>query len=639
MKNCFYLILSLFLLATVVHADIPRTMYILNGSAETVSKMTMDNITVNQDVLVAGAIPNQIVAHNGLIYVVNSGTDNIQVISPVTDEVVETIALPTGSNPWAIAFTGASKAYVTNYIANTVSVIDLSTGSITKDIPVGKSPEGVVVLDNQAFVTNTGYAGWGAPYVQGTVSVIDILADSVTHTLPVPTNPQNITISPDGNLHVTCTGNYADQFGKIAAINLYTGPSWNTPAVVDTFIVGGSPAKTIVTDAGKAYCVAWGDGVNGHLYSYDVFADTVTHNSDNPLLVGPNVSDLVYDKKENAIWIPYMAFWGGDGFVQKFDLTTESITWNSPVVGNGTSAATILEPMLTVTPWADAVAEFTPGIGAGFGANYFPENILGAPTPDPAISAYNPSTSPQEILSLGNGGEIVLEFTDNYITDEEGVDFTVFENVFLSFMSGMPYIEAGIVSVSQDGENFVTFPYDTSDFSGMAGVSPTLSTLDYADPTMSGGDQFDLADVGLAWAKYVKITDLGDIKKEGSWNGDFDLDAVVAIHSVEGQFSEVVDNSRIQPEAFTLAQNYPNPFNPETTIRFSVAQAAEVKINIYNLQGQRVKTLVSGIQPAGQHQVIWNGRDNDEMPVASGMYIYELQAGQFVEARQMLLLK
>ncbi|MCK5737936.1 hypothetical protein KAH55_02095 [bacterium] len=57
------------------------------------------------------------------------------------------------------------------------------------------------------------------------------------------------------------------------------------------------------------------------------------------------------------------------------------------------------------------------------------------------------------------------------------------------------------------------------------------------------------------------------------------------------------------------------------------------------MQGQRVKTLVSGIQSAGQHQVAWNGRDYDEMPVASGMYIYELQAGQFIEARQMLLLK
>ncbi len=93
------------------------------------------------------------------------------------------------------------------------------------------------------------------------------------------------------------------------------------------------------------------------------------------------------------------------------------------------------------------------------------------------------------------------------------------------------------------------------------------------------------------------------------------------------------------PERFVLFQNYPNPFNPMTVIRYQLSGPVDVELTIYNQLGQRVKTLVSKRQPAGAYQIQWDGRDNWEELVSSGVYLYRLKAGSFVHARKMVLLR
>lgn len=93
------------------------------------------------------------------------------------------------------------------------------------------------------------------------------------------------------------------------------------------------------------------------------------------------------------------------------------------------------------------------------------------------------------------------------------------------------------------------------------------------------------------------------------------------------------------PEEFALQQNYPNPFNPETTIRFELPQASDVNLIIYNLQGQLVRKLVSETREAGFHEIVWDARDDVGRSMPSGVYLYRIQAGAFMEVRKLMLLR
>ena len=95
-----------------------------------------------------------------------------------------------------------------------------------------------------------------------------------------------------------------------------------------------------------------------------------------------------------------------------------------------------------------------------------------------------------------------------------------------------------------------------------------------------------------------------------------------------------VENSAIQPNRFRLRQNFPNPFNPVTIIGYSLPRPGDVTLLIFNLLGEEVARLVDGFQPTGTYQIIWNASN-----VASGIYFYRLQAGDFVQTRKMVLLK
>ncbi len=94
------------------------------------------------------------------------------------------------------------------------------------------------------------------------------------------------------------------------------------------------------------------------------------------------------------------------------------------------------------------------------------------------------------------------------------------------------------------------------------------------------------------------------------------------------------------PHATALSlSNYPNPFNPETTIRFDIPDHAQTTLSIYNIKGQRVKTLLDQPMDTGEHHAVWNGTDNLDKPVSSGVYLYRLQSGDHVVTKRMLLMK
>lgn len=179
-------------------------------------------------------------------------------------------------------------------------------------------------------------------------------------------------------------------------------------------------------------------------------------------------------------------------------------------------------------PFADRVVSFTPGAGAGFGQGALPGVVLGPPKGGGAGSGS------LDVLTLGNGGEIVLELTDLGLVDGPGVDLLVFENPFGAFT------ETGVVAVSDDGTTWHEFPCAASDraggFPGCAGVRPVYANPDTGvsatDPAVAGGDAFDLATLGVSRARFVRIRDSG-ANGYGGTSGGFDLDALSVVNGVD----------------------------------------------------------------------------------------------------------
>jgi len=227
------------------------------------------------------------------------------------------------------------------------------------------------------------------------------------------------------------------------------------------------------------------------------------------------------------------------------------------------SRATSARAQATTDCFPDRIVSFTVGtVSAPPATNTWePGIVLGPP------GGSTPTNGSLAVMSLGHGGRITLEFTNNEIVDGPGPDLILFENPF--FCTSVPlsdadpysvFAEPGIVEVSEDGVDFRMFPYDASALSqvtslctdktllrrliGLMGITPSFignwtvpdDPLVF-DPTAPGGvsghggDAFDLATVGLARARFVRITDPNlPIGIPGASEG-LDLDAVVAIHS------------------------------------------------------------------------------------------------------------
>ena len=170
------------------------------------------------------------------------------------------------------------------------------------------------------------------------------------------------------------------------------------------------------------------------------------------------------------------------------------------------------------------------GPGQSVGQDTFPGLILGPP------KGAGDRNGSMDVVSLGNGGTVTVAFEGNEIIDEPGPDFIVFENAF--YASGdpaNPFAELGTVAVSDDGVTWHEFPCTATSapYGQCGGVRPVYANagendIDPLDPEVAGGDPYDLADLGVARARYVRITDRADIT---GLNGVFDLDAVGIVHA------------------------------------------------------------------------------------------------------------
>jgi hypothetical protein len=137
-------------------------------------------------------------------------------------------------------------------------------------------------------------------------------------------------------------------------------------------------------------------------------------------------------------------------------------------------------------------------------------------------------------------------------------------------------------------------------------------------------------------------SDLGQWGNSNSYNQQWAVTTVSSKAATPNE-GDLVETTEQQPATFALHQNYPNPFNPETKISYQLAEAGKVKLEIFDMLGRRIRTLVDGDAPAGFYDVHWNAADDFGNRVPSGVYLYTIKvtagATVFSDSRKMLLVK
>lgn len=143
-------------------------------------------------------------------------------------------------------------------------------------------------------------------------------------------------------------------------------------------------------------------------------------------------------------------------------------------------------------------------------------------------------------------------------------------------------------------------------------------------------------DGALVEVTFRKIGDIGGVSTGFGLTEGIVVDLAGGATEVE---TTRLDELLMQPTDYRLDQNVPNPFNPETTISYQLPAAQRVLVSVYTSLGQEVRTLVDEVQDVGAYTVRWDGRDAVGRQVASGVYFYRMQAGDFSDVKRMMLLK
>jgi len=141
------------------------------------------------------------------------------------------------------------------------------------------------------------------------------------------------------------------------------------------------------------------------------------------------------------------------------------------------------------------------------------------------------------------------------------------------------------------------------------------------------GDGYDDIIVGMYSSPFTSV----------AWGGAWILAGRADLQDIRANVRQIEPSA--SPDKYTLLQNYPNPFNPETEIDFQLPEPGLTTLVVYNLLGQKIRTLVREMKQAGNYSVRWDSRDDNGSFVASGVYVYILQSSEFVDVKKMVLLR
>jgi len=274
--------------------------------------------------------------------------------------------------------------------------------------------------------------------------------------------------------------------------------------------------------------------------------------------------------------------------------------------------------------------------------------------PDTAILSNN------ELSSIGNfhGGNTDISYVDlsnNQITTVGDLSYQSLD-VSHNYLNSMQSIRGGFINASYNNISNLNYSEGLNDIlslnldhNNISEISDSIGFYQYLVSLKIGNNQLQELPVALAILDSLVYLSLDsnylyclDGEQSISDIPDFLIDG--SIETVDGLFYQLceqvgVDENQLFPIQYSLHQNYPNPFNPITTLRYDLPEQATVNITIYDLLGREIRTLVNTTQDAGFKSVLWNATNDYGKPVSAGVYLYQIQAGEFVQTKKMVLLK
>ena len=286
-------------LAVVVNASANPEL----GISTSLSIINLDEPDIKQavdnEIIPLGSVPSDVEIQDGLGYVVNTFSDNVQIVDLRNRVSLGTIPMGTGSLPQKIAFVSGSKAYVACNGTNDIRVVDVKGRSVINTIPGGLKPAGITIINDKAYVTNSAFVvdaiSFQVTYEDSSVTVIDTRTDTVLRTIDVPTNATGITNDGESKVLVISQGDYGAILGNLVIIDA------NRDEVEKVVELKATPASSLVINSMKHVFFNSGDGffTNLGLMVYDLVREKWIRDRNDALADFAGGTGLAVDSNDN----------------------------------------------------------------------------------------------------------------------------------------------------------------------------------------------------------------------------------------------------------------------------------------------------------------------------------------------------
>jgi len=522
------------------------------------------------------------------VYCLNFGSSDITIIDAVTDTVITTVQLRgyigngTGIKPHLTLNIQNDKLYALGQSCREVTIIDGSSNTITGDVILGASPWALAwnSTSNKLYSANWSSSNY---YSEGNISIIDGISQVPISTLPVGAGPVKMVWNSTNN-NIYCLNTESNNVSVIDGIS---------DQIIETIEVGAVP-KALVWNAtsNKIYFA----NRNGNSVS-------IINGANNTLLatvpVGGWPEALTWNSTNNKVYCANSS----SANVSVIDGFSNNVIATIPI-GNG--------PRNLLWNATGNKIYCTNSNGLSIIDGMMDTVITDIPMYGPYITLIWNATNNKIYCNLEQDNSvIVIDGQSDQILNTLELESLMNVNLFWNSSDNRLYCYVL--------DNAVSYPYPGK-LIVIDGVSDSVIT------TLSLGE-CDLIPYDSPPECFT-----ADIVGNRVFFADFNKSRISVIDpTATGIISEPMAQI---PEKFYLHQNYPNPFNPSTTIKFDLPSASKVTLKIFNILGKEITTLQAGRLPAGSYSYEW-----DASAVASGVYLYRLQAGNYVETRKMILMK